>query len=218
MAWHPLYSSSAPSQPHQHPILSATLAGSGPPPTTSTRGVGKSSSFSIASLVGRSEGEEARNCSPSPPPVKQCRSPSPLADRISDSPSPPPNERWNDSPSPPPCSPPSSSPYSLPLPPTGLPNPQAYLDQLVQLKAIYEARGVGGTSLPPIPSGVPTLPGLPPALHPGLHRPLVGQALPPFLGGMGGHPALPPSMPREYPLHPWFVNRHRFPPGKAVFS
>ena len=93
-----------------------------------------------------------------------------------------------------------------PLPP--------YLDQLASLKALYEAKGqaaaaaaaAAGLQLTPShllgPGGL-----LPPGLHGFPPRP------PPHFLGLPGQP--PHNMPpREYPLHPWFINRHRFPLGR----
>ena len=57
--------------------------------------------------------------------------------------------------------------------------------------------------------------GLPPGLGPlgaglmGLHRPPHAGMPPMFMHGGG-----PPQIPREYPLYPWFLSRHRFPGGK----
>ena len=89
-----------------------------------------------------------------------------------------------------------TSPASLPV------SPQTYLDQLASLKALYEAKGQG-LPMPPSPL-------LPPGMMPhglgGFHRP--PTSLHPFLGLQH------PMPPREYPLHPWFINRHRFPLGK----
>ena len=98
---------------------------------------------------------------------------------------------------------------------------QSYLDQLASLKAFYEARGQSlPTSQPSpiLPPGLGGLPGLPPMLH-GLPRPPpnMQSGLPPFLnlpGMPGSNPVIPPHIPREYPLYPWFINRHRFPGGK----
>merc|ERR1719220_1662589 len=54
-------------------------------------------------------------------------------------------------------------------------------------------------------------------LH-GLPRPPpnIQSGLPPFLnlpGMPGSNPVIPPNVPREYPLYPWFINRHRFGGG-----
>lgn len=57
-----------------------------------------------------------------------------------------------------------------------------------------------GLSLPP---GLPLPPRLPSNMPPFMHHP-------PSLPGPLHHHSLPP---REYPLHPWFINRHRFPLG-----
>jgi hypothetical protein len=92
------------------------------------------------------------------------------------------------------------------LPPGSLP----YLDQLASLKALYEAKGqqqaVGGLPLAPTHLLGPNF------LPPGLGFPRPPGGLPHFLGLPGQSPHLPP---REYPLHPWFINRHRFPLGMS---
>ena len=122
-------------------------------------------------------------------------------------------------------------PIPTSLPASGLLNPQSYLDQLASLKAFYEAKQTSSPptsssllpSSPPalLPSSLPSLPNLPlPGLHPmlaGLPRP----GLPGFLGGGAGgggpYPGLPPHLgPRESPLYPWFINRHRFPGGNCI--
>eukprot|EP00095_Tigriopus_kingsejongensis_P009537 maker-scaffold260_size234135-snap-gene-1.14 protein:Tk09537 transcript:maker-scaffold260_size234135-snap-gene-1.14-mRNA-1 annotation:"empty spiracles" len=105
------------------------------------------------------------------------------------------------------------------------PLPQSYIDQLANLKAIYERNGEmkssqGGMTPTSIPSsmshGHPLHPALSNALGPaglmGLHRP---PSLPPmFLGGGGGGPSpMGQHIPREYPLYPWFLSRNRFPGG-----
>ena len=81
----------------------------------------------------------------------------------------------------------------------------SYLEQLSSLRALYEAKGQ--VPLPPThllaPGLLQGLPGLPRAGPP---------SLPPFLHGLPGAGGQLP--PREYPLHPWFLNRHRFPLGK----
>jgi len=58
---------------------------------------------------------------------------------------------------------------------------------------------------------------------PGFPRPPASSLPHPFLGlpGAAGHlgggplggPQPPHGVPREFPLHPWFINRHRFPLG-----
>lgn len=102
---------------------------------------------------------------------------------------------------------------------------QSYLDQLASLKAFYEARGqslpgqsMGPNLLPPGLGGNLGLHGLPPLGLPGLPRPPTSlqSGLPPFLGLPGGpppHHGIPQNIPREYPLYPWFINRHRFGGG-----
>ena len=196
--------------------------------------------FSIDSIVGKSETRSESPVSPpphagtwspqsaSPPRVKQRisaspplitrdRSRSPIRQRSS-SPGPlrqsPPV-----SPSPSPASPPSLSSVYRPTP-TSLPHSpsvaQSYLDQVAALKAIYEAKGQS-VQLPGNPLMNPGL-SLPSGL-PGFHRP--PSSLPPFLGLPGQFPGSPlapqpPHVPREFPLHPWFINRHRFPLGKLT--
>ena len=95
------------------------------------------------------------------------------------------------------------SPLLRPIPTSMGGVPQSYLEQLASLKALYEGKNQG-MHLPPTQL-------LPPAfmnqgLH-GFHRPPTH----PFLG-------LPQHQlhPREYPLHPWFLNRHRFPLGEFI--
>ena len=150
------------------------------------------------------------------------------------------HNRSSDSSPPPPVSPPLPSQRCLvrPIPTTTngggvssfLGSPQSYLDQLASLKAFYESTASRGG--PPNNSamggGGPPLmhPGLlPPGLHPMLsglqqqQRPPGG--LPAFLGGPPSHhhhPVLPPHLPREYPLYPWFIHRHRFPGGTEFDS
>jgi len=198
---------------------------------SSSSGKGKLG-FSIDSIVGeKSESSQDNLSSPvrSQSPVSRCRSPrdrSPIY-RVR---SPSPNDDYKRSPSPSHGiysrseSPPSPSlvrpiPTSLHGSSPSLINTQSYLDQLASLKAIYEARG--NPSLPPS-SGSPAL--LPPTLGiPGLHPMLsalprpptnLPGGMPPFLGLPGQHPGLPgQQVPREYPLYPWFINRHRFPGG-----
>eukprot|EP00090_Calanus_glacialis_P046536 TRINITY_DN9196_c0_g1_i1.p1 TRINITY_DN9196_c0_g1~~TRINITY_DN9196_c0_g1_i1.p1 ORF type:complete len:347 (-),score=44.08 TRINITY_DN9196_c0_g1_i1:427-1467(-) len=195
--------------------------------------------FSIDSIVGHSE---ARSQSPQSPPshspqrpwsplrpsspsdvkplIRHSVSPSQLSPPYSRSPrqrSRSPLRQRSVSPprqSPSPVSPHSSiyrpTPTSIPSSPSLA---QSYLqDQLASLKAFYEAKGqsVPLPGNPLLPHGMgfpPSLPGFP--RHP--------SSLPPFLGLPGSqfqpsHP-MNPQIPREYPLHPWFINRHRFPLG-----
>jgi len=191
--------------------------------------------FSIDSIVGKSETRSESPVSPpphngtwspqsaSPPRVKQRvsaspplisrdRSRSPIRQRSS-SPGP---LRQSPPVSPSPASPPSLSSVYRPTP-TSLPHSpsvaQSYLDQVAALKAIYEAKGQS-VQLPGNPLMNPGL-SLPSGL-PGFHRP--PSSLPPFLGLPGQFPGSPlapqpPHVPREFPLHPWFINRHRFPLG-----
>lgn len=213
-----------------HSILSATLSARSPQSLLSSS-KGKLG-FSIDSIVG-DKSESSRDNSSSPvrahSPISRCRSPrdrSPIY-RVR---SPSPNEDYKRSPSPPHGiysrseSPPSPSlvrpiPTSIHGNSPSLVNTQSYLDQLASLKAFYEARG--NPQLPPS-SGASTL--LPPTLGiPGLHPMLsalprhpsnLPGGLPHFLGLHGQHPGLPSQqIPREYPLYPWFINRHRFPGG-----
>jgi hypothetical protein len=112
----------------------------------------------------------------------------------------------------------SSSTLGSPLPP--------YLDQLASLKALYEAKGqaaaaaaAAGLPLPSAAAGLPLAPAhllgggglLPPGLG---FPPRPPAGLPPHFLGLPGHHQPPNMPPREYPLHPWFINRHRFPLGK----
>ncbi len=159
--------------------------------------------------------------SASPPPV----SPPLSSDYGRRSPPPSPhfhhNRSSDSSPPPPPASPPQRS-LVRPIPTTTgggalLGSPQSYLDQLASLKAFYESTASRSAHHPSPHNGPPLLhPGLlPPGLHPmlsGLQRP--GGGL--FLGGgqPQHHPAMPPHLPREYPLYPWFIHRHRFPGGE----
>ena len=166
--------------------------------------------FSIDSIVGRPEARSSPPVSPrpvsswSPSPPGRDRSRSPVRQR---SVSPPAAQ----SPSPSPASPPSSlyrpTPASLPASQSLA---QSYLqDQLASLKAFYEAKGQS-VPLPGGPlAGLPSL-SLPSAL-PAFPRP--PSSLPPFLGLP---PIQPPPVPRELPIHPWFINRHRFPLGKLT--
>ena len=232
MSLHPSPQASLALRP-PHSILSATLSARSPQSLlSSSSGKGKLG-FSIDSIVGeKSESSQDNLSSPvrSQSPVSRCRSPrdrSPIY-RVR---SPSPNDDYKRSPSPSHGiysrseSPPSPSlvrpiPTSLHGSSPSLINTQSYLDQLASLKAIYEARG--NPSLPPS-SGSPAL--LPPTLGiPGLHPMLsalprpptnLPGGMPPFLGLPGQHPGLPgQQVPREYPLYPWFINRHRFPGGK----
>ena len=169
--------------------------------------------FSIDSIVGRPEARPS-------PPVSPRPSVSPVSVKHSWSPerSPPARDRSRSplrqrSVSPPasPASPPSSlyrpSPASLP---TSQSLAQSYLqDQLASLKAFYEAKGQSV----PLPGSSPLInPSLSlSAALPGFPRP--PSSLPPFLGLP---PIQPPPVPRELPIHPWFINRHRFPLGKLT--
>ena len=203
-----------------HSILSATLsAKTSQSLLAASNGKGKLG-FSIDSIVGEKSPARGRSQSPleSSPrdrsPIYRARSPSPPED-------------FKRSPSPS-ASPPSPSlvrpiPTSLPASP-GL-STQSYLDQLAQLKAFYEARGTGSGG--PAVGGVGGGSLLPPGLGlPGLHPAAVLSALPrppnlpgglpPFLGLPGQPHSLPGQpLPREYPLYPWFINRHRFPGGQS---
>ena len=199
--------------------------------------------FSIDSIVGKSSEVSPRSppvspvASLSPPPglsrhsvsPKRERSRSPISHRQR-SVSPPSNPRR--SPLSAPASPPASSPgLYRPSPASASASAQSYLhDQLAQLKAFYEAKGQAVPGL-----GGPGAPGAHPLLHPGLAGGLPVTGLPgfprppasslphPFLGlpGAAGHlgggplggPHPPHGVPREFPLHPWFINRHRFPLG-----
>lgn len=190
--------------------------------------------FSIDSIVGHSAPR------PQSPGVSPPASPCDVKPRLS--PSPParcsPRDRSRSPPRPRSVSPPTSPQSSLYRPtPTSLPSSPALTahhllqDQLAQLKAFYDAKGAGmGPSLGGPGGGAGLLPPglaqhLGPASLPGLlPRPGPPSSLPPFLGlpGAGGqfpgsplgpHPA---PIPREYPLHPWFINRHRFPLGKLT--
>ena len=211
-----------------------------PPPNIFKSEIKNKLGFSIDSIVGKSE---PRSESPvSPPPVQRTWSPEhrPLSSSpktlssTRHSASPPYIRDRSRSPisrhrsvSPPPVSPSPSSPPSVYRPtPSSLPSSpsiaQNYLDQLASLKAFYEAKG---QSVPGLPGNHPLLPpglsGLPSGL-PGFPRP--PSSLPPFLGLPGaqfpGNPLAaapqPPHVPREFPLHPWFINRHRFPLGKLT--
>ena len=191
--------------------------------------------FSIDSIVGKTEPRSDSPVSPPPqtrawsppvaspprhvsrhsasPPVSRDRSRSPIRQRSS-SPS-----RQSPSVSPSPASPPSlyrPTPTSLPSSPSVA---QSYLqDQLASLKAFYEAKGQSV----PLPGNPLLAPGLSlPQGLPGFPRP--PSSLPPFLGLPGQFPGStglgapqPPHVPREFPLHPWFINRHRFPLGKLT--
>ena len=216
-----------------HSILSATLsAKSSQSLLAASNGKGKLG-FSIDSIVG--DGSPAREVSPE----ARGRSQSPIQTSPRDrspiyrvrSPSPPDDCRRSPSPS---TSPPSPSlvrpiPTSL----TGSPglSTQSYLDQLQQLKAFYEARGGGAPGLGSVTSSASAGSALlPPGLSiPGLHPaavlsalprpPNMPGALPPFLGLPGQPHGLPGQpLPREYPLYPWFINRHRFPGGETDLS
>ena len=168
--------------------------------------------FSIDSIVGRPEVRSSPPVSPvSPRPV------SPVSVKHSWSPgrSPPGRDRSRSPIRQRSVSPPASPPSSLYRPtPASLPAStslaQSYLqDQLASLKAFYEAKGQSV----PLPGSSPLLnPGLSlPAGLPGFPRP--PSSLPPFLGLP---PIQPPPVPRELPIHPWFINRHRFPLGKLT--
>ena len=176
--------------------------------------------FSIDSIVGQNSSRR-RSLSPrSSSPITAERSPRDRSPIYRRSPSP----DYRRSPSPGGLtysrsdSPPSPSMIMRPIPTSvsgggagpSLLNPQSYLDQLASLKAFYEAKQ--NASPPPMmPANLP-MHGLHPMLA-GLPRP----GLPGLLGGGGHHPGMPPHMvPREYPLYPWFINRHRFP-GGTVF-
>ena len=127
-----------------------------------------------------------------------------------------------------------SPPQSPASPPASVYRPSPYTApslqaQLASLKAFYEAKGAGvgpGLGAPLLPPGL----SLPVSALPGFPRPPV-SSLPPFLGlgpgagagagaalpGLPGSPHQPPhGVPREFPLHPWFINRHRFPLGKLT--
>ena len=210
-----------------HSILSATLsAKSSQSLLAASNGKGKLG-FSIDSIVG--DGSPARDVvtpggggrSQSPiqtsprdrSPIYRVRSPSPADDyRRSPSPS---------------ASPPSPSlvrPIPTSIPGSTALSTQSYLDQLQQLKAFYEARGGGapgpGSTSPLLPPGL-SLPGLhPAAVLSALPRPPnMPGPLPPFLGLPGQPHSLPGQpLPREYPLYPWFINRHRFPGGEILTS
>ena len=195
--------------------------------------------FSIDSIVGKSSEVSPRSppaspvASLSPPPVIPRHSISPKRERsrspIRRSVSPPPPSSHRRSPLSAPASPPVSSP--------GLYRPSpasaSYLhDQLAQLKAFYEAKGQSvpglgapapGHLLPPglaggLPvTGLPGFPRVPPASslpHPFLSLPGAGH----LAGGPLGGPQPPHGVPREFPLHPWFINRHRFPLGGYIIN
>ena len=57
--------------------------------------------------------------------------------------------------------------------------------------------------------------GLPPGMAAAL-GPLgaLGLPRPPPPMGLFGPGGPPPQIPREYPLYPWFISRHRFPGGE----
>ena len=209
------------------------------PPNIFKSEIKKQLGFSIDSIVGKSEPDTDRPGSSSPvspaprswspgssPPaadikpsvqsVRRDRSRSPLRQRSVS----PPTRQSPVSP----ASPPSlfrPTPSSLPSSPALA---QSYLqDQLASLKAFYEAKGQSSPSQAPgLPSPLlpPGLASLPSAL-PGFPRP-PASSLPPFLGLPphlpGSHlgPQPGPGVPREFPLHPWFINRHRFPLGKLT--
>ena len=194
--------------------------------------------FSIDSIVGHTTSKSPASTPPSPPPASPPRvSWSPLQS-VKRPHSPPSPHFSSRSPRPrsrsplrqPSVSPPrQESPSSLHTTSIHRPTPtspptlaQTYLDQLASLKAFYEAKGgPGGLGHPggPPPQHQPH-----PLLPPGLSLPH-GLSLPPRPpASLGGPFGLPPGMPsplhphgmppREYPLHPWFINRHRFPLGK----
>ena len=210
------------------------------PPNIFKSEIKKQLGFSIDSIVGKSEVSSRPGSrspvsptprstwspqSPAPsssPPlhadIKQerhrDRSRSPLRGRRSVS---PPTRHTPPSPASPPSSLYRPTPASLASSPALA---QALLqDQLASLKAFYEAKGQSS----PVP-GLPTNPLIPPGLAlpsslPGFPRP--PSSLPPaFLGLPGAHlpgnplgHQPPHGVPREFPLHPWIINRHRFPLG-----
>lgn len=202
------------------------------PPNIFKSEIKKQLGFSIDSIVGKSPD------SPRSPPVSPA-SLSPPRPRHSVSPK---RERSRSPVSRPrSVSPPRRSPLSAPASPpltsAGLyrPSPtsvspglaQSYLqDQLASLKAFYEAKGQSVPGLAPshlLPPGLAG--GLPVTGLPGFPRPPASSLPHPFLGlpGAGhlgggplGGPQPPPGVPREFPLHPWFINRHRFPLGKLT--
>lgn len=222
--------SSSPSSPS---ILSQTLTARSTSSLLANPGSKSKLGFSIDSIVG--ENNSRRSMSPRCPspiaarsprdrsPIYRVRSPSRSPD-YKRSPSPGLNYSRSDSP-------PSPSLVMRPIPTSlsssspSLLNPQSYLDQLASLKAFYEARGNQENSPPPHPllppslglHGLhPMLSGLPRHGLPGmLNLPGAGSGLPPHLSGGGS--GLPPHLPREYPLYPWFINRHRFPGGKINY-
>ena len=220
--------------PHSRPphsILSATLSAKSSQSLLAASNAKGKLGFSIDSIVGeKSPAREVQS------PDNRGRSRSPLQSSPRDrSPvyrvrSPSPNDDYKRSPSPS-TSPPSPSlvrpiPTSLPGSP-GIPTTQSYLDQLQQLKAFYEARGGGGggggggVAASLLPPGLHGLPGLhPAAVLSALPRPPnMPGGLPPFLGLPGQPHSLPGQpLPREYPLYPWFINRHRFPGGEISAS
>jgi len=123
----------------------------------------------------------------------------------------------------PPTSPGIRMPPSSAFPPTSLPGGAAnlsYLDRLASLKALYESttkmgEAAAAAAAGGLPPGFPGLPGSPFNLPHGI-PPAMLAGLPPRLPGLPGlhdirGQMIPP--PREYPLYPWFINRHRFPGG-----
>ena len=157
--------------------------------------------FSIDSIVGVKRERSPSPDSPSPVRIKRSWSPpcSPDDLRLAARPQSP------RSPRPRSVSPPRQDLSPLLRPPhmpQGGVSP-SYLDQLNSLRALYEAKGQV-----PLPPTHLLAPGLMQGLH-GLHRP--PPSLPHFMGLPGA-----PMPPREYPLHPWFLNRHRFPLGEFL--
>jgi hypothetical protein len=125
----------------------------------------------------------------------------------------------------PPTSPGIRMPPSSAFPPTSLPGGGAanlsYLDRLASLKALYDSttkmgEAAAAAAAGGLPPGFPGLPGSPFNLPHGL-PPAMLAGLPPRLPGLPGLPDMRGQMippPREYPLYPWFINRHRFPGGE----
>lgn len=193
-SWSPLEHPSAPSPPAVAPTDLRTLRQH---LTTAAAGSVGSPSSPPASFLRSSPSQSARDRSRSPPSQRR-RSRSPV--------------------SPPRASPPSpvmpvpSIYRPTPSTPAGVVSPlPPYLDQLASLKALYEAKGL------PLGAALPAHLLAAAAPNGGLLPPVLGfppRPPPHFLGLPGGPPPPHNLPPREYPLHPWFINRHRFPLGK----
>eukprot|EP00096_Caligus_rogercresseyi_P010989 TRINITY_DN4178_c0_g2_i1.p1 TRINITY_DN4178_c0_g2~~TRINITY_DN4178_c0_g2_i1.p1 ORF type:complete len:347 (-),score=78.47 TRINITY_DN4178_c0_g2_i1:454-1494(-) len=185
------------------PSTTSTTSASSSPATVASSKAASKLGFSIDSIVGCSKTHEtARDLtrtkeSSSPPSVAAfsiaaARAAAAVAAARSSSPS------SNRSPSP---------PLLRPIPTSA----QSYLDQIASLKAFYDQRGPPDNS-PPTGASGPGSSGVglqPPGALMGLPRP--GLPPPVFLGAAGA--MAHPQIPREYPLYPWFISRHRFPGG-----